>query len=204
MAIPLGETRDITMAAEGKLQAEIERALFLVGILQEQEIAMDKQLTALISKTSNSIDGTEDLTLKDSAAELEKVSLKLEDKESGGQKVQEQDFMQQGDREAYWIMDFEKRKVKEEVFGHYRWEAEIMKKYNWDFLLFSGMGERDLGEHSAEPLQQVLPTRSDWREGEETALDIPRDLKINKKDYQQNRQRETQMVLEASDVRNPG
>lgn len=204
MAIPLGETRDITMAAEGKLQAEIERALFLVGILQEQEIVMDKQLTALISKTSNSTDGTEDLTLKDSAAELEKVSLKLEDKESGGQKVQEQDFMQQGDREVYWIMDFEKRKVKEEDFGHYRWEAEIMKKYNWDFLLFSGIGERDLREYLAEPLQQVLSTRIDWREGEETVLDIPRDWKINKKDYQQNRQRETQMVLEASDVRNPG
>lgn len=214
MAIPLGGTSDITMAAEGKLLAEIERAFFLVGTLQEQAMVMDKQLTTLISKTSNPADGNKDLTLKDSAAEPEKTSLELVEKEVGGEKVQiknfEQKFTRSGNKEeAFWIINYEKtrqrRKAKEEVAGYYgTLEVKRAKKHNWDFLLFSGLYDFEFGGSSAEPWQQVSSIRFELREDELTATDIPRDLKTNKKDYQQNRQRETERDLKASDVRNPG
>lgn len=176
------------MAADGKLQAEIERMFFLVGILQDRSTVMATKLSTLNPKISNTADCVEDLLEKNPAAELEETSLEPEEREEGVEKIQAESTNQKFTSVEYkeedlWIMNLlemgEGAPGISEIFGLKR-----NKKYDWGLSLGCG---KQVGRY----LDFIVP-------------ELLRDLMININDYQQTQWREMDRDLRASDVRNPG
>lgn len=196
------------MAADGKLLAEIERAFYLVGILQEQSLAMNKQLVALTSGISSSAECNEELYEKKPAAELEEISQEVKETkqakeraqmESTNQKPTQVDYKQK-DLWITWIINLQKkRKMKEEAPGILGiQEFKRKKKYDWD--LHSDLEYEGL----VELLQQLFLSVSEGIKSGLIGTELLRDPKTNMKDYQQIWRRGTERDLKASDVRNPG
>lgn len=194
------------MAAEGKLQAEINRMFFLVGILQEQSLSMSKQLMTLTSGTNNSAECMKDLTGKESAAKTEAISQEAEEREQGEENEQLENTTKKPimvdskgkDTWITWITTLQKMlKMKEgapEVSGLQ--ELKGHKKYDW--------GLPCEYERLVEFWQQLLPSILEGRKIGVMENGLLRDFMIDIRDFQQNRRRGTERDLKASDVRNPG
>lgn len=188
------------MAADGKLQAQIDRMFFLVGILQEQSLTMNKQLMTLTSGISNSAECIKDLTGKESAAEIEVTSQELEEKVQMGNINKKPTMVECKEKDSWstWIINLQRMlKMKEgapKVFGIQ--ELKGNKKYDW--------GSPVEHERLVDFWQQLLSSILVGRKTGVTEIELLRDLTTNIKDFQQNRRRGTERDLKASDVRNPG
>lgn len=208
METPLEGTKDIAMAAEGKVWAEIERMFCLVGILQEHSTLMSEQLMTFNLELNNSVDDTKWME-KNSAAAEEKIILELGEKEEErGEEMQVEKtnqepatFGNKGNKEDdQWITNLQKeRKIKEEAPGITR--ISDYKKtdiYDWDFFFRLEYGRL------IDPGQKLLLVDSERGKYEGWMAEPPREEKANKMDCQKNWWRETNWGLRASDVRNPG
>lgn len=201
------------MAADGKVQAELDRVFHFLGILQELSDVMATNLTTLNSKVNNSVEIVEDLIQEESAAGEEEICVVLEESNGGAEMRQVEKDNQRPVRmevkenkvrmmKTWYEMENEdwglspmgspkdlwttnSIKVKIEVFGTFgTLVSEKTKKQDLDFFFeYGGLVRKNTDPSGSKLL---------------------RDLMFNMKDCQQNRRKGTERDLRASDVIDPG
>lgn len=197
------------MAVDGKLLVEIERMFHLVGILQEQRLAMNKQLMTLTSGISSSAECIEDLDEKESTAVLEMITKEVEETKQEEEKVKLESTNQelasveykQGDLWISFTTNLRKmQKMKKEDPGAYGIQELKIKKYEGGLQFDFDFEDADFVEIFQQLLSNILVRRENgWM-----VTEFFRDSRADIKDYQQDRRRGTERDLKASDVRNPG
>ncbi|CAI5761913.1 Hypothetical predicted protein [Podarcis lilfordi] len=177
---------------------------YFVGTLQEQSLAMNKQLTTLTSGISSSAECIEDLNEKKAAAEPEQISQELKETKQGKEKAQMESTNQKPTHVDYkqedpwitWITNLQKmRKLKEEAPGVLGIQ-ELKRKKKYDGGLHSEY------EGLVELLQQLSLSFLVGRKSGLTGTELLRDPKTNIKDYQQNQRRGTERDMNAASALN--
>lgn len=202
------------MAADGKLQAELNRVFELLGKLQKQSSVMATNLTTLNLKINNSAEVV-DMTQEESTAGKKDLSAVLEEREEGAEMMQVKKDNQRPSRSG--CMEDKVRmskiwfeiEIENEEWGSFPmespkdlWITNVAKVKIGPFEAFGILG---LGKNKKQDLDSSFEHEGlVGKDLDPFGSKMLRDWMSNIKDCQQNRLKGTERDLKASDVIDPG